>query len=383
MRQLESKNGCFVSEYLGSYPTATPDQLALVMGYYERGALPALHALAENFLVCDRWFSSLPGPTWPNRLFIHSGTSNGYVDMPTCIGDAQSSFHTYDQPTIYQRLEEQGVSWKIYHHGMPQSLVLEKQHEYKNRYHPISQFISDVSRAEQNFPAYSFIEPAYNLEDQNDQHPPSDIRKGDALLVKVYNAIRANSDLWNSTLLVVLYDEHGGFYDHVVPPAAVAPDSHTDSFAFNSFGLRVPAVLISPWVDATVSHQVFDHTSVLKYAIEKWQLSGLTRRVDAANSIGSLLDKRKLPRTDTPETVEAPLPTYAESLALEHMDCHDQAWVAFGHYLERLMQSDKVTSTMSESISTIEAKALPKQEALAQAKERVLRFLSTSSARSV
>ncbi len=183
------------------------------MGIYPRGFLPVLHTLAENFAICDHWYSSLPGPTWPNRFFIHSGTGNGHVKMPNGVFD--KNWHVYDQTTVYDRLCELHISWKIYHHGMPQSLVMLHQLEHALHYHDMQRFFQDAAGPAGDFPQYSFIEPAYSGAEQNDQHPPSDIMQGEFLLAKVYNALRANGELWNSTLFVFLYDEHGGFFDHV------------------------------------------------------------------------------------------------------------------------------------------------------------------------
>src|SRR5439155_14855983 len=127
----------------------------------------------------------------------------------------------------------------------------------------------------ESFPAYSFIEPCYFGRWQNDDHPPVDVYRGERLIASVYNAMRANQELWDKSMLIVLYDEHGGFYDHVEPPSAVAPDSHREEFAFDRLGLRVPVVIASPWVKRGVCHTAFDHTSILKYLIEKWKLAPL------------------------------------------------------------------------------------------------------------
>src|SRR5205809_2504371 len=177
------------------------------------GELPVLHKLAEHFLICDHWFSSVPGPTWPNRFFVHSGTSLGHVDMPN--GFFHPGIHLYDQPTVYQRLSEKGISWKIYFGDVPQSLVLIHQLMHPKGYHHHDRFFEDAAGPEAGFPQYSFIEPYYFGAKQSDQHPPTDVRHGEALIASVYNAIRSNDQLWNSTLFVLLYDEHGGFYDHV------------------------------------------------------------------------------------------------------------------------------------------------------------------------
>jgi phospholipase C len=162
---------------------------------------------------------------------------------------------------------------------------------------------------------------------------------GEALLARVYNAIRANEELWPSTLLVVLYDEHGGFYDHVDPAVvdpghqfAIPPDAHTDHFGFNSFGVRVPALLISPWVDAGVVHTVFDHTSLLRYASEKWSLGPLGLRTAAAQSIAPALSSREAYRTDALASVPVPPTTIAVPTA--SMNRNQNGLLAFSQFAE-------------------------------------------------
>src|SRR5205807_5162410 len=118
-----------------------------------------------------------------------------------------------------------------------------------------------------------------------------------------YNALRANDELWNSLLFVVLFDEHGGYYDHVYPPAAAPPDSHTEEYTFTQLGVRVPALLISPWVDPGVISTHFDHTSVLKFLIKKWSLGALGSRTASANAFGDSWHLLTSPRTDTPQTL--------------------------------------------------------------------------------
>jgi phospholipase C len=249
LNQLKDGNAGFVSEYEKEYPNETPD-LRRIMDYFGRGDLPALHELAGNFTICDHWFSSVPGPTWANRFFVHSGTSKGIVSMPeTNLGSAVCIHYT--QHTIYDRLNDKGKSWRVYFGDVPQSLVLLRQRWPHNaiHYRQMDGFFADVQGPESSFPAYTFIEPNYFKGEQNDDHPPHSTMRAQRLLGKVYNALRKNEQLWNSTLLVVLYDEHGGFYDHVEPPSAIRPDEHTDEYTFDRLGVRVPALLISPWVD--------------------------------------------------------------------------------------------------------------------------------------
>jgi phospholipase C len=311
LHQLSDNNGNFVRDYAEAYPHSDEEERKQVMAYFPLDKLPALHQLGRSFRVCDRWFSSIPGATWPNRLFVHSGTSIGKAKMPHGVFDLAG--HRYWQDTIYDRLNEKGIPWNIYFGDFPQSMLLEHQWKPENahRYRPLDQFFRDACGPARNFPAYCFLEPRYYAPGQNDDHPPHDVGGAQRLVADVYNAIRANEDLWKSSLLVVVYDEHGGFYDHVSPPAAVPPDEHRDDYTFDRLGVRVPALLVSPWVGPGVEHTTFDHTSLLKYLIEKWELGPLGERAARANSIAVALrtgDEGGAPRDDAPEKIDVPEP---------------------------------------------------------------------------
>ncbi|SEA29418.1 alkaline phosphatase family protein [Paraburkholderia sartisoli] len=314
--QIKDGMAHFVDEYRRMSPDAPVPDGDQVMAYFRDGELSALHTLAKNFMVCDRWFSSMPGPTWPNRLFVHSGTTLGDVLMPDGAFDTvRMFFGRYSQPTLYDNLDTQGVSWRIYHGGIPQSIVLTrlKKRLLTNHYQGMDSFFTDCKGLADDFPSYAFIEPRYFAGVggvENDQHSPAGIAAGEQLIADVYNAIRANQALWESTLLVVTYDEHGGFYDHVQPPVATPPDDHVDNYGFDHLGVRVPAILVSPWVPVGVDHTVYDHTSVLRYACDKWQLPHLCRRTMSGpglTPIGSFASAISLdkPRTDTPATIAA------------------------------------------------------------------------------
>ncbi|MEO8460221.1 MAG: alkaline phosphatase family protein [Dokdonella sp.] len=315
-----SPMGGFVNSFLDvpGVSEATAGQVEQVMAYFPLGktpkedSLPALHALARNFLVCDHWFSSMPGPTWPNRFFAHSGTSLGHVLMPS--RRHPGNMRVYNQDTIYDRLGNAKTSWRIYHDGIPQSIVLTHllpSFVFGPHYSRIGNFAADAGGAEKDFPRYVFIEPCYSGNDENDQHPPSDVAAGDRLIADVYNAIRSNDALWKSTLLIVTYDEHGGFFDHVSPPVTIAPDANTSEYSFNRLGVRVPAILVSPWVERGVCKTPFDHTSILRYACEKWGLAPLGKRTDPAsgifqaNSFASQLNQGTA-REDTPGKISGP-----------------------------------------------------------------------------
>lgn len=318
-RQIAGGMAHFVDEYRRVNTKAPTADAQQVMAYFKDGDLPVLHTLAKSFTVCDRWFSSMPGPTWPNRFFVHSGTSLGDVLMPDgAVDTVRMFFGRYSQRTLYDELSANGVSWAIYHGGIPQSIVLSrlKRMYFTDRFRGMEEFSRDCEN-EAAFPQYSFIEPRYfdgSRGVENDQHSPAGIVAGEDLIAQVYNAIRANQKLWESTLLVITYDEHGGFYDHVVPPATVAPDEHTDNYAFDQLGVRVPAILVSPWVSQSVDHTVYDHTSVLRYVCEKWGLPAMCRRTDSSagtQPIGTFAAaiSETRPRTDTPPTLSAPGPT--------------------------------------------------------------------------
>ena len=318
--QLTFNGSCggFVHNFIRNYQNKQ-SSAPQVMAYFDRqgtNRLPVLHTLAESFTICDHWFSSVPGPTWPNRFFVHSGTSNGWVHMPTLF----HNWHDYNQTTLYDRLNERNISWKIYFDDIPQSLQLTNQRQAKNkaRYQIMSQFYVDAKGLEAKFPQYAFIEPCYFGGYENDQHPPANMMDGEVLIAKVYNALRANDALWQKTLLVILYDEHGGFYDSVIPPPATPPDALAgDGFDFKQLGLRVPALLISPYAPKGVVRDVFDHTSLLRYVSDKWNLGPLGARTAAANSFANAL--LTSPRTDTPAKIPIPSTAVAAQPALMAM----------------------------------------------------------------
>ena len=368
-RQLLNSNSGFVKDYALAHPNCTAAEKKQIMAYYPPGALPVLHTLARNFAVCDRWFSSLPGPTWPNRFFVHSGTSKGHVKMPSGIFDL--SWHLYDQATVFDRLCEKDISWKIYHNGEAQSLVLINQLLHAAHYHDITLFFDDAKGDEKDFPQYVFIEPCYSGSGQNDQHPPSDIMKGELLIAQIYNALRSNEALWRKTLFVLLYDEHGGFYDHVMPPPTVAPDSSTIEFNFQQLGLRVPAILISPWIDPQVIHTVFDHTSLLKYLTDKWELGPLGARTAQADTFTEALEKRGTPRDDAPGAFTQALLSPAETQN-KVVNENQKALISFSQTLEQpLSQVDDIGAIGSRSLKMMEG---PRSQ-FAVAKDRFERFI--------
>jgi phospholipase C len=306
-----------------------PPDPGIIMNCFTPDQLPVINGLANAYAVCDNWLSSVPTQTFPNRSFVHAATSSGYVYNRWKTGE-----HFWDigvlinkTATIYNLLEDEGVSWRIYYGGpfllCNALLTQERLWEFvplEKHFFPMEKFLEHAKQPN-GLPSYTFIEPnmmcSQDHGPENDMHPayavtdtgaPTDVRYGDALIYTVYQALR-NSPDWNSTLLIITFDEHGGCYDHVPPePATVSPDGVVippsepggSGFDFKRFGVRVPAVLVSPLIEqGTVCHTQFDHTSIIRTAANRW-LGGknLTQRDLAATDVSEVLTLSE-PRTDT------------------------------------------------------------------------------------
>jgi phospholipase C len=268
-----------------------------IMGMFTPDLLPILSGLARGYAVCDRWFSSVPTMTIPNRAFLHAGTSLGHMDDASVTLDTQS---------IFGLLSQHGLNWSIYGYDLPPLTRLDfsdTKTAAESHFGLFKDF--QAAAAGGSLPPYVFLEPSWGSSG-NSQHPNYDVALGEQLIHDVYYAVR-NSPAWDQTLLIVTYDEHGGCYDHVPPPIeAVPPDKSAGQFGFDftRFGVRVPAVLISPLVAAgtvfrTAGAVPLDHTSVLKTIETRWQLPSLTARDAAAPDLGDVLTLAR-PRTDDP-----------------------------------------------------------------------------------
>lgn len=304
-------SGPYMQGFVKSYEAQTGNlaRSRNVMKCFRPGRIPALTKLAQEFAVCDRWFSSVPGPTLPNRAFAFGATSQGRVNM---------SPNYLTLKTIFERLNEHGVSSKIYFTDWTFALGvkhigIDNPSRYFRFYDTFKKDCKD-----NKLPAYSFIEPRYYDLSQrgpdfmaSDQHPDHNVFNGEKLIKEVYEAITKNKQTWESTILVITYDEHGGLFDHVRPPSAVPPgdgDSQTPPFKFDRLGVRVPAVIVSPYIPrGTIVHDVFDHTSIIATA-RKLFLQGkpntwLTERDRHANTFEGCLTL-PVPRTDKPSIPE-------------------------------------------------------------------------------
>lgn len=308
-------------EHFGTPADAGPDR---VMACFKTGAqLPVLAALAKEFVVCDKWFSSIPGPTWPNRMFAHAASSGGLDHSPS-IGEILQweigAGFRLPNGTIFDSLQRGGLTRRIYA-GDDFPMVAALRGIGLDDHGPFSLFQNDVQSDSYNY-NFTFIEPSYDALGQyrngTSQHPLGDVRKGEALIKSVYESIR-NSPYWPNSLLIVTWDEHGGFYDHVPPPGAVnpgdiGPDSEYNQyhFTFDQHGPRVPAIVISPRIPRNlIDHRLYDHASIPATLEQIFQLAPLTRRDAAANSL-HVLASLAAPRDDAPKTLPSPSPLEKE-----------------------------------------------------------------------
>ncbi|HLW55454.1 MAG TPA: alkaline phosphatase family protein [Candidatus Angelobacter sp.] len=256
--------------FVVNYENATAGTATQIMQGYTPQQVPVISALARNFAISDAWYSSVPSQTWPNRAFVHAGTSNGNVDN----GDPPDPLD-WNVATIFNVLESANLSWRVYCDTVLVPSLTRTM--FPTLWSPLleihfrgfDEFKEDC--ANNTLPRYSFIEPNF-LSSPNDEHPPHDVMAGEQFLFDIWQAV-SNSPGWNNTLLLITYDEHGGCYDHVMPPwGATAPDGASSpgnqGFPFNRFGVRVPMIAVSPYIQpGTVFRSdgavPYDHTSVL------------------------------------------------------------------------------------------------------------------------
>jgi phospholipase C len=262
--------------------------------------------------IGDRWFSSVPGATWPNRLYTLAGKSEGSPD-----DNKTPPGPIYNQASVVRFLEANRVTWRWYSHDPPTLRMVDRRYrfDYQEHFayfdrravseltrdleHPFvaeNSFLDDV--AEERLPQVAWIDP--NFIDlsvwesgSNDDHPPSDVHDGQRLVLAVYDALAGSERYWDKTLLIVTYDEHGGFYDHVTPEACEDDDPR-----FRTYGLRVPALLVSPLVEpGRVNHATYDHTSIVKTLLQRFcrdangTIPDMGARVNAALDLGGALTR--------------------------------------------------------------------------------------------
>ena len=320
-----------------------PHELKQIMGSFAPEMLPAVSTLAREFGVFDHWFCAVPSQTYCNRSFFHASTSHGYVTNRHG-GGLDKWLHAAETPTVFNRLEEAGLDWCIYFDelqlvsltGILHAPVLE-QFWKTDRFATMTRFYEDVENG--TLPDYAFVEPRM-IFNHNDFHPAvgrlhdgeeggqeiysgaiSDARAGDLLIHDIYTAIRNSTSETGSnylnTALLITFDEHGGTYDHVTPPAATPPDDSGPGemgFGFDRLGVRVPAILVSAHVErGSVFTEEMHHGSLAATLAERFQIEPLTRRDAGAKSIADAFN-RKVPRhaSDWPQTTASFVPPNPE-----------------------------------------------------------------------
>eukprot|EP01127_Copromyxa_protea_P011176 TRINITY_DN2797_c0_g1_i2.p1 TRINITY_DN2797_c0_g1~~TRINITY_DN2797_c0_g1_i2.p1 ORF type:complete len:475 (+),score=91.09 TRINITY_DN2797_c0_g1_i2:118-1542(+) len=295
------------------------------MRMFNHTTAPVIHSLALEFALFDEWFCALPGPTDPNRFFAMSGTSHGWN---------HNFNHTLlPQETYFGFLEKHNVTWKGFYQHDPWALMYFKQmHEkrFKERVVGVDEFFKDAKAG--TLPQFSWIQPKLTAVDGPPtwQHPDAPVSEGEKYIKSIYEALR-KSPQWNETAMILTYDEHGGFYDHVSPPQEDIPSPDgihaDDGFTFNRLGIRVPTVVISPWVPKkTLVHKptsggpYFDATAVIATCNKIFGLKGeMTKRTSWVGTFEDLFTKLDEPRTDCPMTLDVKFPPFTDKdLRIQH-----------------------------------------------------------------
>ena len=305
----------FVKQYQTSDMTTSTN----VMQYLTRKELPITYALADAYTTCDRWFCSVMGPTLPNRAYWHTASSFGIGQDEDANTEILNAFANVPVPTIYNRLVDKNVSWAYYYGSLavvalfgnagPYQLSLgpddgtgniRRFGDYQGR---SGQFFTDAKNG--TLPNVVYIDPYFYLDDD---HPPIHPINGQQLIASVYTAL-ANSPQWKNCMLVVTYDENGGFFDHVSPPTTT--DDTLQKFGqagFEQCGFRVPTMVIGPYVKkGYVSHVQYDHTSALKHLENHYNLESLNVRMSAANDLSDCIDQDALDAGNWSEPITLPM----------------------------------------------------------------------------
>ena len=259
------------------------------IGYYGQSDLSFLGAAGPAFTVLDNYFCAILSATYPNRFYQHAGQTDRLSNTST----------TSTLPTIWDRLAEKGFSGRYYFNDLPVLALWGTR--YVNISKPFSQFLADAAAG--TLPNVAYVDPSFageTTDTSNDDHPHADIRDGEAFLNQIYNALRTSPD-WSKTVLIINYDEWGGFYDHVPPPLApIPPASAAAGDVDGRLGFRVPCVVISPYARRNfIAHGQYDHTSILKMIEWRFGLPPLTVRDSTANNLAEVLNFAA-PNVDAP-----------------------------------------------------------------------------------
>jgi phospholipase C len=263
------------------------------MGYFDQSTLSFYYKIANQFSIADHYFASVLTQTFPNRFYLLTGTSFGHIanDLPPAGG--------YKQKTVFQLLDEARpkVSWKIYLASFQVEELFSYVQHHTDHIATIAQYKTDAANG--TLPQVSFVEsdPFGNVNQESDEHPPANVQVGEKFTHDIIQSLVTSPD-WSSSAMFLTYDEHGGYYDHVAPPAAPKPDNIAPMLqpgdtpgAFDRYGIRVPAIVISPYArHHFVSHTVYDHTSILHFIETRFGLPTLTLRDKAADPMLGMFD---------------------------------------------------------------------------------------------
>jgi phospholipase C len=269
------------------------------MGYLDEIDLPFYYGLAKTFAIADHMFCSVLGPTFPNRLYFLAATSDGRI---------RNEIALLERTSIFDRLDAAGVSWKVYAPGLAASLLVGRPP------HPLEEFFADAAAG--SLPQVAYVDPSFGFTEveQNDEHAPTNPQLGQRFVESIYDALRTSPN-WPRSAMVLTYDEHGGFYDHVPPPRACIPDNvppetepNDVQASFDRYGFRVPLLVASPYArPGHVSHLTYDLTSVLRLLEARWNLPALTARDANATPITDLFDFSRPRLLDPPPLPKATL----------------------------------------------------------------------------
>ena len=327
-RNINSPEG-FISAFKEAHPKLVPGDLHNVLGYYLRDNLPFHRFLAENYAYSEKFYSSHPGPTLPNRMYLLTGNvqydRTGEAILNNNNGD---NFYLSRGATIFDLLERKGVKWRV-DQSPPSVAMLRMFARYvtdNTHIVDIARLREDIASEKESFPAVTFIEPAMHHHPPNDDHAPADMAHGQIFLKSVYDALRSEENLWSKTMLVITYDEHGGFYDHVIPPIAdvltrpgvVTEDTHSTSGQFTppqviiNYGVRVPTYIVSPWVPSGQGPDIaLDFCSITKSILARFcgqDKPFLSDRVNASRTLDTFLSETQ-PRMNIPNPSKISPPT--------------------------------------------------------------------------
>ncbi len=285
---------------------------AEAMAYLTRQDLPVSYALADGYRHCDRYFASLMSSTWPNRFYGALGSSQGVRtnDFPEGGGG-------YTDPSVWKKLDEKGVDWGYYYSDLSFLSLLYNQVD-ASRGQLIEAFFQGLEKGE--LPPVCWVEPAFSY---NDNHPPHHPALGELFLAAIHEAL-ATSPLWDRVLVLITYDEHGGFFDHVAPPKA--PDDRAAD-GFDQLGFRVPAVLLGGYVQPGIDHAQYDHTSWLAWVCQKHGIEPWTARIAAADPFSQVLDTAAMTRGEPRAPITLPAFSFDETLLgpeCSYFDLRDQ-----------------------------------------------------------